>query len=82
MARCLEAAEALKTTSEDVLAMGCVDDVVPEPPGGAHVDPEAAARMLDEKLAWHLSELKAMSTEERLASRREKFRNIAQFYTT
>jgi acetyl-CoA carboxylase carboxyl transferase subunit alpha len=76
------AADALKTTSEDVMAMGCVDDVVPEPPGGAHLDPEGAARMLDEKLSWHLSELKAMSTEARLAGRREKFRNIAQFYTT
>ena len=76
------AAEALKTTSSDVMAMGCVDDVVPEPPGGAHLDPETAARMLDEKLMWHLSELKAMSAEARLAARREKFRNIAQFYTT
>jgi acetyl-CoA carboxylase carboxyl transferase subunit alpha len=76
-----DAAEALKTTSGDVMAMGCVDDVVPEPPGGAHLDPEAAGRMLDEKLAWHLSELQAMSSEARLAARREKFRNIAQFYT-
>jgi acetyl-CoA carboxylase carboxyl transferase subunit alpha len=58
-----------------------VDDVVPEPPGGAHLDPDAAARMLDEKLIWHLNALKAMSTEERLAARREKFRTIAQFYT-
>jgi acetyl-CoA carboxylase carboxyl transferase subunit alpha len=55
---------------------------VPEPQGGAHLDPEAAARMLDEKLLWHLNELKAMSAEERLALRRTKFRNIAQFYTT
>lgn len=76
-----KAAEALKTTSEDVMMMGCVDDVVPEPPGGAHLDADAAARMLDEKLIWHLNELKAMSTEERLAARREKFRTIAQFYT-
>jgi acetyl-CoA carboxylase carboxyl transferase subunit alpha len=76
-----KAAEALKTTSQDVMAMGCVDDVVPEPPGGAHLDPESAARMLDEKLSWHLNELKAMSTKKRLAIRREKFRSIAQFYT-
>ncbi|HEY1766596.1 MAG TPA: acetyl-CoA carboxylase carboxyl transferase subunit alpha, partial [Terracidiphilus sp.] len=61
--------------------MGCVDDVVSEPPGGAHLDPESAARMLDEKLSWHLNELKAMSTKERLVIRREKFRSIAQFYT-
>ncbi|MDQ1452986.1 MAG: acetyl-CoA carboxylase carboxyl transferase subunit alpha, partial [Acidobacteriaceae bacterium] len=77
-----KAAEALKTTSADVMAMGCVDDVVPEPPGGAHLDPEEAARMLDAKLTWHLNELKDMSTDARLAARREKFRNIAQFYTT
>jgi len=77
-----QAAEALKTTSEDVMALGCADDVVPEPPGGAHLDPEAAAAMLDEKLAWHLAELLAMSPEARLATRREKFRNIARFYTT
>jgi acetyl-CoA carboxylase carboxyl transferase subunit alpha len=76
-----KAAEALKTTSQDVMTMGCVDDVVPEPPGGAHLDPDAAARMLDEKLIRHLNELKAMSSEERLAARREKFRTIAQFYT-
>jgi acetyl-CoA carboxylase alpha subunit len=37
--------------------------------------------MLDEKLIRHLNELKAMSAEERLAARREKFRTIAQFYT-
>jgi acetyl-CoA carboxylase carboxyl transferase subunit alpha len=76
-----KAAEALKTTSQDVMAMGCVDDVVPEPPGGAHLDTELAARMLDDKLSWHLNELKAMSTKERLAIRRDKFRTIAQFYT-
>jgi acetyl-CoA carboxylase carboxyl transferase subunit alpha len=77
-----KAAEALKTTSEDVKMLGCVDDIVPEPPGGAHLDSEAAARMLDQKLSWHLSQLKTLSPEERLALRREKFRNIAQFYTT
>jgi acetyl-CoA carboxylase carboxyl transferase subunit alpha len=77
-----KAAEALKTTSADVMAMGCVDDVVPEPPGGAHLDPEEAARMLDEKLTWHLNGLKDMSADARLAARRSKFRNIAQFYTT
>jgi acetyl-CoA carboxylase carboxyl transferase subunit alpha len=77
----VQAAEALKTGSQDVMAMGCVDDVVPEPPGGAHLDPESAARMLDEKLIWHLNELKAIPRKERLALRREKFRTIAQFYT-
>jgi acetyl-CoA carboxylase carboxyl transferase subunit alpha len=75
-----QAAAALKITSDDVSRLGCVDDVVPEPPGGAHNDPALAASMLDEKLAWHLNELKAMSPEERVARRLAKFRQMAQFY--
>ena len=81
-AKRMQAAEALKTTSDFVKSLGCIDDVVPEPPGGAHLSAEAAASMLDEKLAWHLAELVAMTPEARLAARREKFRNIAQFYTS
>jgi acetyl-CoA carboxylase carboxyl transferase subunit alpha len=78
----VEAAEALKTSSPYAMALGCVDDIVLEPPGGAHLDHEAAAMMLDERLASHLAELQAMTPETRLAARRAKFRNIAQFYTT
>ncbi len=76
-----QAAAALKITSEDVKRLGCVDDVVPEPPGGAQNDPAAAAAMLDEKLVWHLNELRAMPIDELIARRLAKFRNIAQFYT-
>jgi acetyl-CoA carboxylase carboxyl transferase subunit alpha len=75
-----QAAAALKITSEDVSRLGCVDDVVPEPAGGAQNDPAASAAMLDEKLAWHLSELQAMPVEERIARRLAKFREIARFY--
>ncbi|MGB6132295.1 MAG: acetyl-CoA carboxylase carboxyltransferase subunit alpha [Acidobacteriaceae bacterium] len=78
----VEAAVALKATADDVKALGCVDDIVPEPDGGAHMDPAAAAAMLRQKLRWHLNELKAMPVEELLRRRYEKFRNIAQFYTT
>ena len=46
-----QAAAAFKITSEDVSRLGCVDDVIPEPPGGAQNDPVAAAALLDEKLA-------------------------------
>lgn len=80
-AKRVEAAVALKATADDVLGFGCVDDVVPEPEGGAHSDPAAAAELLRDKLRWHLNELKAMPQEERLRRRYEKFRNIAQFYT-
>jgi acetyl-CoA carboxylase carboxyl transferase subunit alpha len=76
-----QAAAALKITSEDVKRLGCVDDVVPEPPGGAQNDPVAAAAMLDEKLVWHLNELRAMPIEELMVRRLAKFRDIARFYT-
>src|SRR6202045_1833884 len=49
-AKKVQAAEAMRITSEDVSRLGCVDDGVPEPPGGAQNDPVAAAAMLDEKL--------------------------------
>ncbi len=78
----IDAAVALKPTAEDVKALGCVDDIVPEPEGGAHTDPAAAAEMLKEKLRQHLTELKAMPLEELLRRRYDKFRNLGQFYTT
>jgi acetyl-CoA carboxylase carboxyl transferase subunit alpha len=77
-----QAAEALKITSEDVSRLGCVDDVVPEPPGGAQADPAASAALLDAKLQRHLCELRSMPLEQMIERRRAKFRNIAQFYTT
>jgi acetyl-CoA carboxylase carboxyl transferase subunit alpha len=77
-----QAAEALRITSEDVLRFGCVDAVVPEPEGGAHLDPAAAARLLDEALLHNLDELKLLPVDELVAQRMKKFRNIAQFYTT
>lgn len=76
-----DAAVALKATADDVLGFGCVDDVVPEPEGGAHTDPAAAAEMLGEKLHLHLAELKKLSVKQLLRRRYDKFRNMAQFYT-
>jgi len=76
-----DAAVALKATADDVFGFACVDDIVPEPEGGAHTDPPAAAEMLAAKLRSHLSELQALPTGEMLRRRYDKFRNIAQFYT-
>ncbi|MGH9586303.1 MAG: acetyl-CoA carboxylase carboxyltransferase subunit alpha [Acidobacteriaceae bacterium] len=76
-----QAAAALKATAPDLKHFGCVDDVVPEPGGGAHENPEQAAKILAEKLHWHLKELKALSVDDLVAQRYEKFRKIAQFYT-
>jgi acetyl-CoA carboxylase carboxyl transferase subunit alpha len=74
------AAEALKITATDLSGLGCIDEIVPEPPGGAHNDPDAAARMLDECLQKHLAQLRGMTTESLLAARYDKFRNMAQFF--
>jgi acetyl-CoA carboxylase carboxyl transferase subunit alpha len=75
------AAAALKITAKDTLALSCIDDIVPEPAGGAQNNPEQAFAALDEKLSWHLSQLQALPLEEMLATRYDKFRNMAQFFT-
>src|ERR1700731_4667840 len=74
------AAEAMRITATDLSELGCIDDIVPEPEGGAHRDHEAAANLLDVTLQQHLAELKKMSTADLVASRYAKFRNIAQFF--
>ncbi len=58
-ARAAEAAEAMQVTAPDLWRHGIVDAVVPEPPGGAHADPQAAAANLGAALAEHLSALEA-----------------------
>ncbi len=75
------AAEALRTNSESVFRLGCVDAIVPEPPGGAQNDPELATKLLDEALQQNLSDLKKLSTDELVRDRILKFRNMAQFFT-
>jgi acetyl-CoA carboxylase carboxyl transferase subunit alpha len=77
-----QAAAALKYTAVDVKALGCVDDVLPEPDGGTQNDPAAAMAILDEKLRYHLGSLRSIPIDELLEQRYQKFRNIAQFYTT
>ena len=76
-----QAAAAMKITANDVLSLGCADDIIPEPVGGTQADSIAAMEMVQKKLEQHLAELKAMPLEKMLAARYEKFRNIAQFYT-
>ena len=75
------AAEAMRISAPEVAALGCVDEIVPEPPDGAHTDPEAGAGLLGSALKRHLAELKAMPLDILLGARQQKFRNIAQFYT-
>jgi acetyl-CoA carboxylase carboxyl transferase subunit alpha len=74
------AAEAMRITATDLAELGCIDDIVPEPEGGAHRDHEAAANLLDVSLQKHLSELKKLPTADLLVTRYNKFRTIAQFF--
>jgi acetyl-CoA carboxylase carboxyl transferase subunit alpha len=74
------AAEAMRITATDLTELGCIDDIVPEPEGGAHRDHEAAANLLDASLQKHFAELKKIPPAELVASRYNKFRNMAQFF--
>src|SRR5271170_4930142 len=73
------AAQALRITASDLAEFGCIDGIVPEPEGGAHTDHEAAATLLDAALQKHFGELVKMPSHELVASRYDKFRNMAQF---
>jgi acetyl-CoA carboxylase carboxyl transferase subunit alpha len=75
------AAEAMRITAPDLKELGCVDDIVPEPEGGAHSDHEAAVKLVDEALQKNLAELKGMSAEDLIVTRYDKFRKMAQFFT-
>lgn len=74
--RRVEAAGALKLTAPDLLALGVVDEVVPEPVGGAHADHAAASARLDESIARALKELGDQPVELLLAHRYQKFRQM------
>jgi acetyl-CoA carboxylase carboxyl transferase subunit alpha len=76
------AAEAMRITATDLSELGVIDDIVPEPEGGAHRDYEAAAALLDVSLQKHLSEVKKIPPQELVGSRYNKFRNMAQFFNT
>ena len=73
------AAEALRLTAQDLQTLGVVDEIVEEPPGGAHADPGATADALRASLVRHLGELHAVAPDELLRRRTEKYRNIGQF---
>jgi acetyl-CoA carboxylase carboxyl transferase subunit alpha len=74
------AAVALKITANDLKELGIVDEIVPEPEGGAHTSYEAAARLLDEVLDRQLVALANETTKDLLDARYEKFRKMGQFF--
>jgi acetyl-CoA carboxylase carboxyl transferase subunit alpha len=68
-----KAAEALKLTSEDMLGNGLIDGIIPEPLGGAHQDPAAAAANLKSQLLKDLAELTAKDSDTLVTERIDKF---------
>ena len=74
-----KAAAALKITAKDLFGLGLVDEIVPEPLGGAHNDVTAAAATLQQHLLKHLVELQSLPTGERLRRRYAKYRSYGHF---
>jgi len=75
-AKAPEAAEVLKLTGQDLLKMGIIEEIIPEPLGGAHRNPEETAQNLRAALNKNLKELKDLTKEELLKLRYKKFRSI------
>ncbi|MEE9207207.1 MAG: acetyl-CoA carboxylase carboxyltransferase subunit alpha [Gemmatimonadota bacterium] len=80
--RAPEAAEALRVTADDLSEFGIVDEVVPEPLGGAHVNPDEAAATLGEALERNLDDLVAMNRDELVQKRREKYAQMGRWVET
>ena len=74
-----EAAAALKLTAKDLLELKLIDEVIPEPLGGAHREPATAVENVKEAIKKHLMQLKAFSPKEIIAHRHEKFRRMGLF---
>lgn len=75
-----KAAGALKLTSADLLRLGLIDAVIPEPGEGAHEDPDAAAASLADAVTKALDELSTQSGEQLVDQRYEKFRRMGSFF--
>src|SRR5438477_8680878 len=74
------AAQALKVTAEDMVELGVIDEIVPEPAGGAHSDYDSTAANLASALQKHLAELRAYPQDQLTNLRYDKFRKMAQFF--
>ncbi len=74
-----DAANALKLTGEHLKRFGIIDDIIPEPPGGAHHDPQFVAKNMKKVILKAIKELSAKSREELLEDRYNKFRSIGVF---
>ncbi len=74
-----ELVAGLRLRAHDLLELGIIDGIVPEPAGGAHRDPDAAARLLMERIVHHLSELARVKPRRLVRNRADRFRSIGRF---
>jgi acetyl-CoA carboxylase carboxyl transferase subunit alpha len=74
-----QAAEALKLTAQDLAEHGVIDEIIPEPIGGAHRDPEQASQYVKEALLRHLAELEGVPSEKLIEQRIEKYARMGVF---
>jgi len=75
------AAAALKITASDLMRLGLIDGIIPEPPGGAQDDFDRAAQLLQQTLTAALTELKGLTAKQLTDQRYEKFRQMGNFFT-
>jgi acetyl-CoA carboxylase carboxyl transferase subunit alpha len=75
------AARALRLTAKDLLELGLIDEIIPEPPEGAHADPDRAAELVRHALRETLSELSGLSATELVEQRYARFRSMGSFFT-
>src|SRR5215472_11971161 len=75
------AAQALRITASDLKQMEIIDEIIPEPDGGAHTDHDAAAALVDSVLQRHFNELKGKPAQQLMDCRYKKFRQMAHFFT-
>ncbi|MDD5595161.1 MAG: acetyl-CoA carboxylase carboxyl transferase subunit alpha, partial [Candidatus Omnitrophica bacterium] len=78
-AKAPEAAEVLKLTAQDLLKLEIIDEIIPEPLGGAHRDAQKSASTIKATINRNLKELSVFSSEKLLEARYEKFRKIGRF---
>jgi acetyl-CoA carboxylase carboxyl transferase subunit alpha len=74
-----KAAAALKVDADDLAKLGAIDEVIPEPLGGAHNDPAQAASVLKSALSKHLAELRALAPDKLLEKRYQRYRHIGTY---
>lgn len=74
-----DAARILKLTAEDLLRFKIIDEIIPEPPEGAHADPQAAAALIRAALERHLGDLHSLSIDELYRRRSDRLRALATF---